>query len=242
MYWPVLQVWCLRACCAPVSSREGHLVPMNTKAATTIQAVGKLTIQESLKLSECISQDNCSSAICWLWFPSSELPETKKSRSEADYGGGSAIKLWLLQRISSISSTRKKMDIICSLYFTQWNTNLFVLPNSYSCNSGMFLSFRSNTDNLDNISRHKECLDSSNHHKKKRTIFTFENSFQFLWQKRRNSNNFHSSKYCSSSAGLVRSNSRRSSSFSRWYLDQIESLAQCPCRWSWTDTSEFPLF
>ena len=161
MYWPVLQVWCLRACCAPVSSREGHLVPMNTKAATTIQAVGKLTIQESLKLSECISQDNCSSAICWLWFPSSELPETKKSRSEADDGGGSAIKLWLLQRISSISSTRKKMDIICSLYFTQWNTNLFVLPNSYSCNSGMFLSFRSNTDNLDNISRHKECLDSS---------------------------------------------------------------------------------
>ena len=161
MYWPVLQVWCLRARCAPVSSREGHLVPMNTKAATTIQAVGKLTIQESLKLSECISQDNCSSAICWLWFPSSELPETKKSRSEADDGGGSAIKLWLLQRISSISSTRKKMDIICSLYFTQWNTNLFVLPNSYSCNSGMFLSFRSNTDNLDNISRHKECLDSS---------------------------------------------------------------------------------
>ena len=161
MYWPVLQVWCLRACCAPVSSREGHLVPMNTKAATTIQAVGKLTIQESLKLSECISQDNCSSAICWLWFPSSELPETKKSRSEADDGGGSAIKLWLLQRISSISSTRKKMDIICSLYFTQWNTYLFVLPNSYSCNSGMFLSFRSNTDNLDNISRHKECLDSS---------------------------------------------------------------------------------
>ena len=157
----MLQVWCLRARCAPVSSREGHLVPMNTKAATTIQAVGKLTIQESLKLSECISQDNCSSAICWLWFPSSELPETKKSRSEADDGGGSAIKLWLLQRISSISSTRKKMDIICSLYFTQWNTNLFVLPNSYSCNSGMFLSFRSNTDNLDNISRHKECLDSS---------------------------------------------------------------------------------
>ena len=162
MYWPVLQVWCLRARCAPVSSREGHLVPMNTKAATTIQAVvGKLTIQDSLELSECISQDNCSSAICWLWFPSSELPETKKSRSEADDGGGSAIKLWLLQRISSISSTRKKMDIICSLYFTQWNTNLFVLPNSYSCNSGMFLSFRSNTDNLDNISRHKECLDSS---------------------------------------------------------------------------------
>ena len=162
MYWPVLQVWCLRACCAPVSSREGHLVPMNTKAATTIQAVvGKLTIQDSLELSECISQDNCSSAICWLWFPLLELPETKKSRSEADDGGGSAIKLWLLQRISSISSTRKKMDIICSLYFTQWNTNLFVLPNSYSCNSGMFLSFRSNTDNLDNISRHKECLDSS---------------------------------------------------------------------------------
>ena len=159
-------------------------------------------------------RDNCSSAICWLWFPSSELPETKKSRSEADYGGGSAIKLWLLQRISSISSTRKKMDIIffSSLYFTQWNTNLFVLPNSYSCNSGMFLSFRSNIDNLDIISRHKECFDSSNNHKKKRTIFTFENSFQFLWQKRRISNNFHSSKYCSSSAGLVRSNSRRSSS------------------------------
>ena len=28
----------------PMSSEEGHLVPMNTKAATTIQAVDKLTI------------------------------------------------------------------------------------------------------------------------------------------------------------------------------------------------------
>ena len=28
----------------PMSSGEGHLVPMNTKAATTIQAVDKLTI------------------------------------------------------------------------------------------------------------------------------------------------------------------------------------------------------
>ena len=28
----------------PMSSGEGHLMPMNTKAATTIQAVDKLTI------------------------------------------------------------------------------------------------------------------------------------------------------------------------------------------------------
>ena len=34
----------------PMSSGEGHLVPMNTKAATTIQAVDKLTISETLFL------------------------------------------------------------------------------------------------------------------------------------------------------------------------------------------------
>ena len=119
------------------------------------------------------------------------------------------VRRWISSFLSSLFYSMKHNKIIISLDCL----SLFVFPNSYSCNSGMFLSFRSNLDTLYIISRHKECLDSSNNHKKKRTIFTFENSFQFLWQKRRNSNNFHSSKYCSSSAGLVRSNSRRSSSF-----------------------------
>ena len=94
---------------------------------------------------------NCQNVFPWIivlrQFPSSELPETKKSRSEADYGGGSAIKLWLLQRISSISSTRQKMDIIFFVIFvllneTQQNHYLFGLFKSFCVSKFVFLQFR----------------------------------------------------------------------------------------------------
>ena len=54
----------------PMSSREGHLVPMNTKAATTIQAVDKLTISETLFLEIFCNKKQTSDD---LQFPNSEL-------------------------------------------------------------------------------------------------------------------------------------------------------------------------
>ena len=93
------------------------------------------------------------------------------------------VRRWISSFLSSLFYSMKHNKIIISLDCL----SLFVFPNSYSCNSGMFLSFRSNLDTLDIISRHKECLDSSNHYKNKRTnkciiYLVFPTVFQFYVQ------------------------------------------------------------